>query len=459
MPVRLRLTAIFAALVMIILGIFCGAVYYFSAKSREETMNTRLMNRAITRAKLLVQNKVSDHNFIGRIDSLTTISFINKTVQAYDYQNIKFYSYSDIPGDTLAVSKEILDNARLNGSFFFKTRNKEAVAYHYSDGNNKMVVVSAAEDIEGHRRLAYLLNILLISFCSGTAIVLITGYFFSDRLLLPVKKIAADVEEISAQNLARRITTGKTNDEWHYLASTLNQLLDRLQDSFELQRRFISNASHELSTPLTSISSQLEVSLQRDRKPEEYREVMQSVSQDVKNMSKLTQTLLEFAKASGNAGGLEITPIRIDEILLGMPAEMIKINPQFSVSLHFENLPEDQDALLVYGNELLLQLAFKNIVLNACKYSDKFHADIRLDNEHKKISVKVTNHGIGIPEAELDNIFQPFYRAENNTDKDGFGLGLSLAMRIIIIHKGTLNVDSEINKRTEFVISLPVADA
>ena len=124
-----------------------------------------------------------------------------------------------------------------------------------------------------------------MSFIGGTVIAFISGYIFSKILLRPVKKIADEVNIISAQSLAHRIKSGKADDEWSYLAKTLNDLLDRLQESFEIQRRFISSASHELSTPLTSISSQLEVSLQRNRAVEDYRLVMQSVYQDVRELS------------------------------------------------------------------------------------------------------------------------------------------------------------------------------
>lgn len=107
--------------------------------------------------------------------------------------------------------------------------------------------------------------ILWLSFLGGIVITFAGGFLFSKQLLRPVKKIADEVNEISAKDLAKRIDTGKSKDEWNYLANTLNQLLNRLKESFETQRRFIANASHELSTPLTSISSQLEVSLQRNR--------------------------------------------------------------------------------------------------------------------------------------------------------------------------------------------------
>jgi signal transduction histidine kinase len=301
------------------------------------------------------------------------------------------------------------------------------------------------------------MNILLLSFLVGNIFVLATGYFFSRGLLLPIKRIAKDVTEISAQNLARRIETGTTKDEWYNLSDTLNQLLNRLQESFELQRRFISNASHELSTPLTSISSQLEVSLQRERAANEYRAVMQSIYQDVQHMSKLTQTLLEFAKASGNAGGLEINVIRIDEILLRLPSELVKINSAFSVRLEFQNLPEEEDKLLVFGNEELLFTAIKNIVLNACKYSSNQQAVVHLLLEDGSIKILIKDQGGGIPEDQLKNIFQPFYRVDENRTVRGFGLGLSLAERIIKLHKGKITVQSTVGKGTNFIIDLPGA--
>ncbi|MEO7523629.1 MAG: histidine kinase dimerization/phospho-acceptor domain-containing protein, partial [Ferruginibacter sp.] len=349
MPIRLRLTLLFTIIVVFILCAVCGEIYYLSYKVRINNIERRLKNRALTTAKLLAQKETFDKNLIQKIDSLTTIALKDKTVQAYDYQHQKIYSYSDIPGDTIQINKDILDDARRNGSKFFQVGNKEAVATNYSDRNTRLVVISAAYDVDGKAALHSLLNTLLLSFFLSNIFVLVAGYFFASRLLLPIKKITTEVAEISAHNLARRIETGTSRDEWYHLADTLNSLLNRLQESFEFQRRFISNASHELSTPLTSISSQLEITLQRERTQEEYKQVMGSVYQDVRQLSKLTQTLLEFAKASGSSGGLEINLLRIDEILLRLPAEAARIQKKFRVILDFKQLPVDEEGLLVFG--------------------------------------------------------------------------------------------------------------
>jgi signal transduction histidine kinase len=457
MPVRLRITLLFALLVFIILSIVCTGIYYFSYTARLDTIKKRLTNRAITTARLLSQKEIFSQRLVQRIDSLTTISLTNKTVQAYDYKNNKIYNYSDLPGDTLNISNDILDDTRFKGNIYFSVRNKEAIAFHYVDNKSRIVFISAGEDEDGQETLSRLLKILVISFLIGNIFVLAVGYLFSRGLLQPIRKITDDVAEISAQNLARRIQTGQTKDEWYHLSHTLNDLLDRLQESFELQRRFISNASHELSTPLTSISSQLEVSLQKERVAEDYKKVMQSIYQDVRHMSNLTQTLLEFAKASGNTGGLEINLVRMDEIILQLPAEIVKINNAYSIILQFDDLPEDEENLLVFGNETLLLTAIKNIVVNACKYSENHQATVHLKMQDQSILIIIEDQGAGIPKEELAKIFQPFYRVEEHRTTGGFGLGLSLAERIIKLHKGTIEVASEKGKGTTFYISLPPA--
>ena len=457
MPVRLRITLLFTLLVFVILSIVCTAIYYFSYTSRINSINGRLTNRAITTARLLSQREIFDQGLVRRIDSSTTITLKNKTVQAYDPLNHKIYNYSDLPGDTLLIADEVLNETRETGSLFFFVKDKEAVAVHYTDQDANIVIVTAAEDQEGHASLRTLRKILASSLLFGILLVLAGGYIFSTRLLRPIKKIASDVADISAQNLARRIHTRNTKDEWDQLANVMNDLLNRLQESFELQRRFISNASHELSTPLTSISSQLEVSLQRQRDAEEYRAVMQSIYQDVQHMSKLTQTLLEFAKASGNAGGLEINLVRIDEILFRLPAEAGKINSEYSVVLEFMDLPDEEEKLLVFGNEALLLTAIRNIVVNACKYSGDHKAIVKLEIPADYIYIHIEDKGPGIPAEEQEKIFQPFYRLEENRTAGGFGLGLSLAYRIVKLHKGEIEVISEQGKGTSFVVRLPAA--
>jgi two-component system sensor histidine kinase ArlS len=460
MAVRTRITLLFALLVVGILSLVCASVYYFSYVNRIKDIQTRLANRAITTGRLLGQAGVFDQALIRKIDASTSVAMKEKVVEAYDDDDRPIYWYSDTPSDTLHTDRSVLDKARKNkGQIYFTQSKKDAIAFYYTDENARFVIIAAAYDEAGNEKLRHLRMVLSFSFIGGIFISVVGGYFFSIRLLHPLRRIADEVNEISARNLTRRIrpAAGEPKDEWYYLSDTLNKLLNRLQESFEIQGRFIANASHELSTPLTSISSQLEVALQRVRTVEEYRQVIQSVYQDTRQMSKLTQILLEFARASGTAAGLEIDLIRIDEVLLRLPAEITKVNPLYSVTLDFDRLPEAEEALLVFGSEELLFTAIRNIVSNACKYSDDHHAIVRLSIEPKEIVIAVEDKGRGISAEELEKVFQPFYRTGDGIGIPGFGLGLSLSRRILQLHKGAITADSAVGQGSVFTITLPIA--
>jgi two-component system sensor histidine kinase ArlS len=457
MPVRFKITVIFTLLVMFIWAVVCGGIYYFSASARQQTIRTRLFNRALTTARLLAQSEIFDHELIRRIDSSTTLTLKRKSVQVYRRNGTPVYDYAEITGDTIPVETDIIKKTLETGTFYYVRGSRDVVSYHYSQSWDELVVICAAEDVEGKASLARLKKILLFSFLGGGIFTFLGGYFFSRQLLRPVARIANEVKDISAYSLDRRIHTHPNNDEWFHLSSTLNELLDRLKESFDMQRRFISNASHELSTPLTLISSQLEISLQRHRSEEDYRRAMQTVLLDVRHMNNLVQTLLKFATASGDSGGLNIELVRIDEILMRLPAEMKKKNKENSVSLNFGHLPDDEQGLLVLGNEELIFTAIANIVSNACKYSEDHVARVTLSSEANEFFIHVVDNGPGIEEKELNNIFQPFYRTGDRGAIEGFGLGLSLASRIIKLHKGRILVSSKPGQGSTFTIVIPVA--
>jgi two-component system sensor histidine kinase ArlS len=457
MSLRIRITILFASIVLTILVLVCFSIYYFSYTNRVNSFRTRLSNWAITTGRLLGQSAVFDQQMILKIDASTLLSMKDKNVEAFDRADKRIYNYSDLPEDSIRLPKGILNKTREEGNVYFSFGNRDVVSHYYSDHNFHVVMVASAFDEVGKEKLVQLSYVLLFSFLGGILIALAAGYVFSKRLLGPLRKIADEINEISVQNLAGRIKAGENKDEWNYLANTVNQLLYRLQEGFEIHRRFISNASHELSTPLTSISSQLEISLNRDREASEYRSIMESIHQDVRQLSRLTQTLLEFARASGDPGGLEIDLVRMDEVLLFLTAEISKLNQAYKVKLIFEKLPDEEDKLLVFGNEELLITAIRNIVVNACKYSDDHLATIKLASGDSVVIIHIEDQGKGIPESELTNIFQPFYRVSNNRNIKGFGLGLSLANQIIKLHKGQITVHSTPHKGTEFTITLPVA--
>ena len=458
MHVRIKITLLFTLIISVLLAFFCGFIYYFFYSIRLENMKAHLINHIATTANMLDKPATFDHALMKKIDSITIVPIKNKTIQVYNSDNEEIYLNCDEQSDTIHVTGDILNKARADKKYFFIVGKREVIAWYDIKSSNRPVILAGAFDEEGKRNLSHLKVILLIAFITGNVIAFSSGYLFSRILLKPIRKIADDVNDISAQNLEHRIKSGNAKDEWNYLTETLNNLLDRLQQSFEMQRRFISSASHELSTPLTSISSQLEVSLQRNRDAKEYRGVMQSVYQDVRNLGKLTQTLLEFATVSDIKGGIEINLLRIDEILMQLPSEITKMNEEYFVKLEFEQLPENAERLLVFGNAELLFSAIKNVVSNSCKYSPDHCAIVKLLVQPKEIFIVVEDDGKGISENDLKNIFQPFYRSEDSKSTKGFGVGLPLVYRIIKLHKGQIKVNSIVGKGTTFLIQLPIAE-
>jgi len=289
----------------------------------------------------------------------------------------------------------------------------------------------------------------------GMIITLLAGYFFSINLLRPLSDMNREMKEISHQNLSRRIQMDNKKDELGELTATFNNLLDRLEVSFNNQKRFIANASHELSTPLTAISSQLDVALMQNRSDKEYQEVLTSIQEDVMHLNNLVKKLLELAKAAAGKG-ISLEPVRVDEILLKAAEEVNTVHKDFQVSFTFDEIPEDEALCYVYGNEELLFVAFKNMMENACKYSREHKAWVTLSIQPGKKTINIKDRGIGIPGSEIEKVFEPFFRSEKAEQlSEGAGLGLSMSARIIRLHKGEISLHSEPGIGSIFTITLP----
>jgi len=457
MKIKYRITLLFTVVVTGILLLLCISVFYFSALKRQNEFRKRLRNRAMTTASLLVKVPGIDKELLKKIDESTFAALQEKSVIIYDDEGKLEYYYFDKNAISVPASQEIIDRVKKYGDYYYTEDKRDVIVLQFTNQNNKYIVVEAAYDKDGFEKLEELKWILVLSFVAGILITFISGLFFSRGLVVPIKKITNNVKEISSQNLSRRIEIREPKDELNELASTFNKLMDRLQESFETQRRFIANASHELSTPLTSILSQLEITLQNERPAPEYKEVIISVYEDVRNLTQLTKSLLEIAKASGSSAGIELAIVRIDELLMRLPLELKRTNSKYFVELHFDVFPEDEDKLLLFGNSDLLYSAIKNIVLNSCKYSETHIAHVSLHFLNDTLEVKIEDDGPGIRESDMPFIFQPFFRGDTINSKYGFGLGLSLASKIISIHKGNISYQNKKEGGAIFSIILPIA--
>jgi signal transduction histidine kinase len=284
----------------------------------------------------------------------------------------------------------------------------------------------------------------------------VVGRIYAERALSPIKQLVAEIAGISISNLNKRANEGNGSDELAQLAISFNAMLARLEAAFLVQRNFIANASHEMRTPLTAISGQLEVLLLKERTEEEYRTGVESVLQDIHKLNKLANRLLLLAQTDTDAPEANFNPVRVDDILWEARTDLLKMKPNFSIEVNLDDTITDLEELQVMGSDILLKTLVLNLMENGCKYSDDHVVKVSLGVRAKTIHLTFTDNGIGISEVDLKQLFEPFFRSNSIRNRDGHGIGLSLVKRICDLHKGTIEVWSELGKGSIFTVSLPL---
>ncbi|MDP2336446.1 MAG: ATP-binding protein [Bacteroidota bacterium] len=451
--IRTRLTLQFTYIVTFILILFSFIIYYFSATYRESEFYSRLENKAINTAKLLIEVKEVDYDLLKIIDKNTINALYNEKVIIYDYQDKQIYNNLD--DDSIHISKALLDQIRLKKDVRYHQGKHEVIGLLYADKYDRFVVIASALDKYGRSKLNNLKWIIIIGFFISIGLTVFIGRIYASRALKPMSDVVKQVDKITIASLNMRVNEGNGTDEIAQLAITFNQMLERLESAFEMQRSFVSNASHELRTPLTSITGQIEVSLMKPRTQEEYEAVLDSILEDIKNLNSLSNGLLDLAKASSDISAITLRTLRIDEILWETRTELIKRNSDYNISIQFKEPIDDENKLAVFGNDHLLKIAIVNLMDNACKYSTDKSVEIILSVSGKQFVAEFTDKGIGIDSADMEKIFQPFFRAKNANNISGNGLGLSLTDKIIKIHRGTISIDSQLNKGTKVTFCIP----
>ena len=270
-------------------------------------------------------------------------------------------------------------------------------------------------------------------------------------MLRPIQKISETAKQIGQKNdLKKRIELGYGNDELHQLASTFNDTFDKLDKSFETQRRFISDASHELRTPMSVISAQCELALEKPMSEEEYERALKVISRQSQKMSKMINDMLDFTRMEAGSEKYPMETIDMTELVSSVCQDMALIREK-NIKLDFEA----EKGIVFTGNRLLLSRLLINLISNAYRYGNQNgHIWVCLKREAQKIHLSVKDDGIGIAKGEQDKIFQRFYQSDNSHSGEGVGLGLSMAGEIARFHGGEITVSSEINKGSKFTVIL-----
>lgn len=459
MKIRTRLTLLFTLITATILLAFAAVIYYIAKENREKEFYALLKKEAITKANLFLNASVDKQTLQDIYHNNRKI--LNEVeVAIYDTSfNLLYHDAVDI--DFVKETGRMIDDIDQQGEISFYQEEWQIIGLKYEFQGKNYIVTAAAIDQYGYNKLDNLFKTIVIVFIISILFIYLAGRYFSRKAFEPVKEMIEKATTISATNLDLRLPGNGSKDELSELASTFNKMLDRLENSFDAQKHFVSNISHELRTPLAAIITELELSANKDRTLAEYKSAVINALADARKLARLSNSLLDLAKASYDPAEIAFKPVRIDEVLLDARQQVQKTNPGYKVDIHFENDFEDDRQISVNSNEYLLKVAFVNLFENGCKFSNDRQSTVSVHFHQSEIhhSSFITLHfkdnGIGISEDELKNIFMPFYRGENKTFAEGNGIGLSLTQKIIALHKGSITVQSKQHQETVFTVKLP----
>ena len=289
---------------------------------------------------------------------------------------------------------------------------------------------------------------------AGVLISIICGFLLSKRLLKPLRNITSTVKKIEVQDLNQRINVQPTRDEIEELANTFNLMLERLQKGFEIQRQFVSDASHELRTPATVICGYSDM-LSRWGKddPKVADECITAIHSEAINMQRLIEKLLFLARADQKRQVLHKEIIDLKPLIADITKDTQLIAPQHTVKC-LQN-----DSGFIYADELVIRQMIRIFLENSIKYTpDGGTITISSQNDGDNMIVKLADNGIGIDKDKQSKIFERFYRVDTARTKNGAGgtgLGLSIAKWIAKAHDIKIHLDSEINKGTTITLVIP----
>ncbi len=283
------------------------------------------------------------------------------------------------------------------------------------------------------------------------------GYLVSARALSPVDEMISTANEITAKRLDKRINVPNTGDELSRLAQTLNEMINRLNKSFEEMRRFTADAAHDLRTPVTALRTEVEVSLMADCTVEDYRHSMESVLEEAINLSRLAEQLLDLSHEDHGWNSEEQPKVRLDVILQSVLEDLGPVAEKKQISIDTQQVRP----WTVEGDQIRLRRVFTNLLSNAIQYTP-IGGRIWMEgiSTSAAITVVVADNGLGVPAEDLPYIFDRFRRVDQarNSQSGGTGLGLAICKSIVDAHGGKIWMESALGQGSRVYVKFPTSE-
>ena len=455
MKIQTKIAIQFSIIVASLLSLFSWIIYQQSATYREEEFTERLKNKALTTASFFIKVDEIDKALLRIIDENTLTALHDEKVLIFSDKDELLYS--NIDEIVIDYDASLLDRVREAKYLEFSNGENESLGLVYNLGQQHFVVLASAFDKFGKSKLRNLRDTLIVGLVAGILVTILLGIFFAGGALKPVNAFISKISTITANNLRQRIEGHDSKNEIGLLAAAFNKMLSRLEQSFELQKSFVSHASHELRTPLAALKSEVEISLEENLTIEQHKGILQNIRHDINRLINLSNDLLQIVRPF-KSPLINFGEVRIDDIIFQAQDELGLSKPEYRVTVKYAQEPEDENSIIVFGNEALLKTTFINLIDNACKYSPMQQAEVIIDFNKTNTIVMIKDEGMGIPKEDLETIFEPFYRSKNALNISGFGIGLSVCSKIVELHKGKISIQSALNEGTKVTVQLPNAD-
>jgi heavy metal sensor kinase len=315
-----------------------------------------------------------------------------------------------------------------------------------------LVIARSTRQIDN--AIARLVRTFIVAVPLALALAAAGGIFLARRALKPVDKIAQTAQEIEESDLSRRINVN-TKDELGRLAAMLNAMIGRLERAFQRQKQFTSDASHELRAPLAVIEAESSLALQKERPPNDYRQSLETISKEAKQMSSLIDQMLILARADAGKEQWNFTQVDLGKLINDLSTDIEVLCQEKGLSFQLGHTED----LVVKGDEAKLRGLFMNLLDNAVRYTHSPGAiSVSLRREGQMAVVAITDTGVGIPAEDIPLIFERFYRIDKSRSRTegGSGLGLAIAQHIAEAHGGKIEVESKVGTGSTFSVWLPL---
>jgi heavy metal sensor kinase len=477
--VRVRLTLWYSAvltLVLIVLALITYFIFWRSTLQRTDVNLSELSEAFLTTldAEVKDQSGPDSLKLAGQV-AITEHRFRDHVFAIFDAAGNMVVSSQDVPPAATATSasgetplssrsfRRFLDASFRSERLFGKVRGGEdgyrAFARHFSSGGKTYVLVI----LQSFHPQQEMLEEVAATFAWVIPIAILLagvgGYFLARKSLAPVVAMSSQAGRIGAANLHERLAVQNERDELGHLARSFNSLLDRLGQSFERQRRFMADASHELRTPVAILRGEAEVALsQQARSPEEYRESLGVLHQEAERLTHIVEDLFTLTRADAGQYPLQPREFYLDELVSECVHSARTLALAKKICLNFEEASESP----ISADESLLRRMILNLLDNAIKYTlDGGRVTVTCRREGENYVLSITDTGAGIPTELQPRIFERFFRADKarsraESDGGGAGLGLSISRWIAEAHHGRLELTRSDSTGSTFSAYLPV---